>query len=63
MLTHHVAAALRTCRHAPWATAVNVFTLALGLVSFVVAYTIADYLASADRQFANADRTSVVTTR
>jgi putative ABC transport system permease protein len=63
MLKHHAAAALRTCRHAPWATVVNVLTLALGLVCFVVAYTLAAYLGSADRQFANADRTLVVTTR
>jgi hypothetical protein len=63
LLKHYVAAAFRTCRHAPWATAVSVFTLALGLVSFVVAYAVADYLRSADQQFANADRTLVVTTR
>ncbi len=63
MLKHYVSAALRACRHAPLATAVNVFTLALGLACFVVAYAVADYLGSADRQFANADRTLVVTTR
>ena len=63
MLKHYVASALRAWRHAPWATFVNVLTLALGLVSFVVAYGVAHYLSSADRQFANADRTLVVTTR
>jgi hypothetical protein len=63
MLKHYVAAAFRSSRHAPLATVVNVFTLALGLVAFVVAYAVADYLDSADRQFANADRTLVVTTR
>lgn len=63
MLAHYLTAALRTFRHAPWATLVNVVTLTLGLVCFVVAYAVADYLGSADRQFANADRTLVVTTR
>jgi putative ABC transport system permease protein len=63
MLKHYVASALRGWHQAPWATVVNVLTLALGLVTFVVAYSVAHYLGSADRQFANADRTLVVTTR
>ncbi|HEU4619065.1 MAG TPA: ABC transporter permease [Gammaproteobacteria bacterium] len=63
MIEHYLASAIRACRRAPWATVVNVFTLALGLGCFVVAYAVADYLRSADRQFANADRTLVVTTR
>ena len=63
MLRHYVFTTLRGWRHAPWATVVNVLTLALGLGCFVVAYAVTDYLGSADRQFANADRTLVVTTR
>ena len=51
----HSASALRAWRHAPWATFVNVLTLAVGLVSFVIAYGAAKFLSSADRQFANAD--------
>src|SRR6516165_11088388 len=63
MLRHYVSAMVRGWRRAPWATVVNVVTLALGLGCFVVAYAVTDYLGSADRQFANADRTLVVTTR
>ena len=63
MVKHYAASVLRAWRHAPWATVVNVLTLALGLVSFVVAYAVANYLGAADGQFANADRTLVVTSR
>src|SRR5262245_38484146 len=63
MLRHYLAAALRAARHAPWATVVNVCTLALGLVCFVVAFAVAGYLGCADRHCAKADLTLVVTMR
>jgi putative ABC transport system permease protein len=63
MLIYYLTSAVRVCRHAPWAAAVNVFTLALGLACFVVAYAVAEYLGSSERAFPNADRTLVVTTR
>jgi len=46
MLRHYVFTTLRGWRHAPWATVVNVLTLALGLGCFVVAYAVTDYLGS-----------------
>ena len=63
MLGHYVAVAIVNSLRAPLATLVNVFTLALGLVCFVVAYAVADFWDSAERHFANADRTVVVTAR
>ena len=63
MLRHYLVAAARSFGRGPWVTAVNVLTLALGLVSFVVAFAVADYWSSADRHLADAERTLAVTTR
>jgi hypothetical protein len=63
MLGHYVVVAIANFRRAPLATLVNAFTLALGLVCFVLAYAVADYWESAERHFANADRTLVATAR
>jgi putative ABC transport system permease protein len=63
LLAHSVLGAFRSFRRGPAITAVNVLTLALGLVSFVVAFAVGDYWSSADRQLADAERTLAVTTR
>ncbi|HUL81088.1 MAG TPA: ABC transporter permease [Gammaproteobacteria bacterium] len=61
MLGHYLAIALRNLRRAPFTAAINVATLALGLVAFVAAYAVVMYWNHSDRHFANADRTYVVT--
>ena len=61
MLGHYFAIALRNLRRAPFTAAINVATLALGLVAFVAAYAVVAYWQNSDRHFANADRTYVIT--
>jgi putative ABC transport system permease protein len=55
MLRHYVAVALRNVRGAPFASAVNVVTLAVGLVCFVTAYAAFKFWDGAEEQFRNAD--------
>ena len=61
MLAHYLAVALRNVRAAPFAAAVNVLTLAVGLVCFVTAYAAGMFWSSAEQQFRNADDVHVVT--
>lgn len=61
MFRHYLAIALRNLRRGPFTAAVNVLTLALGLVCFVGAYAIVSYFEQSDAHFANADRTYVIT--
>src|SRR6185503_12844625 len=61
MLGHYLAVTLRNLRRAPGAAALNVVTLALGLVAMVTAYAYVAYLDRADRQFPNADRIQLLT--
>ena len=63
MLGHYLAIALRNLRRAPFTAAINVTTLALGLVAFVAAYAVVAYWNHSDRYFANANRTYVITAR
>lgn len=63
MLAHYLAAALGKFAKAPFTTAANVLTLALGLVCFVAAYGIASYWGAADNHHPNADRIFVVNQR
>jgi putative ABC transport system permease protein len=63
MLRHYLAIALRNLRRAPFTAAVNVFTLGLGLVTFIAAYAVVSFWSRGESQFANADRTFAVTTR
>jgi putative ABC transport system permease protein len=63
MLTHYLSVALRNMARAPLATAVNVLTLALGLVCFVTAQAIVGFWNRSEQHFPNADRTFVVTTQ
>ena len=58
MLRHYLAIALRNLRRSPFTAAINVATLALGLVAFVAAYAVVAFWDGSERHFANADRTS-----
>ena len=61
MFSHYVALALRNIRNAPFASAVNLLTLAVGLVCFVTAYAFVTFWSGAERHFANADDIYVLT--
>lgn len=61
MLIHYLTLAIRNARRAPVAFAINVFTLAVGLVCFITAYAFAAFWGNAERHFANADRIHVLT--
>lgn len=61
MLGHYLDIAFRNIRRSPFTAIVNVATLALGLTSFVAAYTVVAYWGKSERHFANADRTYVIT--
>src|SRR4051812_47666984 len=61
MLNHYLTMALRSFRRAPVAASINVLALALGLAAFIAAYGVVKYWDRSERQFANADRTYVVT--
>ena len=63
MLGHYFAIALRNLSRAPFTAAINVTTLALGLVAFVAAYAVVAYWNHSDRYFANANRTYVITAK
>jgi putative ABC transport system permease protein len=60
MLAHYLAVALAKFVKAPFTTAANVLTLALGLACFIAAYGIATYWRSGDAYHANAERTFIV---
>jgi putative ABC transport system permease protein len=62
VLSHYVSLALRNARRAPIAAAVNVLTLALGLVCFVIVYGFVAFWEGAERHFANSERIAVLTT-
>lgn len=61
MLGHYFVVALRAFRRRPFATAVNIFALALGLTCFVAAYATVVYWSDAERHVAAADRTYAIT--
>ena len=61
MFGHYVAVALRNIRTSPFTSAVNVLTLAVGLVCFVTAYAAGKFWSSAEQQFRNADDVYVLT--
>src|SRR5215471_4788974 len=62
MLTHYLSIAIRNFRSAPFAFAMNVLTLALGIACFVIAYAFVVFWGGAEKHFANADRIAVLTT-
>src|SRR6185295_15331721 len=51
MFKHYIAVAVRNVRGAPFTSAVNLLTLAVGLVCFVTAYAFVTFWDSADRAF------------
>lgn len=63
MLGHYVSVAALTFRKAPIVALANVTVLALGLTAFVATYAITDFWNSAERQFANSDRTYIISSR
>ncbi|HVS24100.1 MAG TPA: ABC transporter permease, partial [Gammaproteobacteria bacterium] len=61
MFRHYVSVALRNIRSSPFTSAVNVLTLAVGLVCFVTAYAAGTFWSSAEQQFRNVDDIYVLT--
>ena len=61
MLGHYLTVAVLNLLRTPFTAAVNVLTLALGLVAFVGAYAVSAYWGSSERNFPNASRTYVIT--
>lgn len=62
VLKHYLSVAVRNFRAAPFAFAMNVLTLALGIACFVMAYAFVVFWGGAEKHFANADRIAVFTT-
>jgi len=62
MFGHYVAVALRNVRTAPFTSAVNLLTLAVGLVCFVTAYAFVTFWGEAEQHFRNAHDIYVLTT-
>ena len=62
VLSHYLALTLRIFVRAPFATAVNVLTLAAGLFCFLTAYAFVTFWNGAERHFPNAERIQVLTT-
>jgi putative ABC transport system permease protein len=62
VLTHCFALTLRIFIRAPFATGVNVLTLAGGLFCFLTGYAFVAFWNGAERHFPNADRIQVLTT-
>ena len=62
VLNHYLALTLRIFVRAPFATGVNVLTLAAGLFCFLTAYAFVTFWNGAERHFPNAERVQVLTT-
>lgn len=62
MIKHYVSLAVRNARREPVAAAINMLTLALGLVSFLLAYALVAFWDRAEQAFPDADRTFLLTT-
>lgn len=61
MLAHYLTVAYRDIVRQPLSTAIGVLTLALGLICVITAYAIVRYWQYSDAQFADSDRTYVIT--
>lgn len=63
MLSHYFVVLLRSVGRTPFNSLIKLLVLALGLVCFVLSYLFVSYWGQAERGFAKADRTYVLTTR
>jgi hypothetical protein len=63
MVSHYLVVSLRSLRRAPFVSSIKLLVLALGLTCFVIAYSLVSYWDQAERGFAKADRTYILTTR
>jgi putative ABC transport system permease protein len=63
MITHYLSTALRHFRRHKLTTAINLASLSLGLVCFVVAFALTEYFWQSDRHHANGARIYAVTER
>jgi putative ABC transport system permease protein len=63
VLAHYLSVALLNFRKAPFAAVANVAVLALGLTAFVTVYAVIGFWGRAERPFANADRTFIISSR
>jgi putative ABC transport system permease protein len=63
MLRHYLIVCLRSLRRAPFVSLIELLVLSLGLTCFVLAYSAVSYWSQAERGFAKADRTYILTTR
>jgi putative ABC transport system permease protein len=61
MVSHYLAVALRNVRRTPLASAVNLLTLAVGLMCFVTAYAFVTFWGAAERHFPKAGDVRVLT--
>src|SRR5262245_42685828 len=61
MFSHYFAVALRSIRHTPLASLINLLTLAVGLVCFVTAYAFVAFWGAAEQHFPNARDIHVLT--
>jgi len=63
MLGHYLSVAALTFSKSPFVALANVTVLALGLTAFVATYAVTDFWNGAERQFANSDRTFIISSR
>ena len=63
MLGHYLSVAVLTFRKSPFVAIANITVLALGLTAFVATYAVSDFWNGAERQFENAQRTFVISSR
>ena len=63
MLRHYLSVAVRNFRRSPAAATLNVFTLALGLVCFLIVAGTIGFWERSDHQFPKTARTYVVTSK
>jgi len=61
VLRHYLLSAWSSFRRGPLAASINALTLALGLLCFLLASSVMGFWSRADQQFANAERTLVMT--
>jgi putative ABC transport system permease protein len=63
MFGHYLSVAALTFRKSPLVALANVAVLALGLTAFVATYAVTDFWNGAEKQFANSQRTFIISSR